>query len=239
MGTVIRLASPGGLIPPIITSPGNRQVSPVGVFATTKVKTVASPQPPPIKLNIPPNSVNPDQISGQLITLPPHVTNKLNLTKPLNLKLNGQTYNIPPKCFIATNEGVKVLLPPGSLPDNIAKGGPTSPLAMSASNNNSGGSQQLSVRPMVEPGTTDTKNASSSGVVDLTEDEKALSSQRSKSPGKRRSKLRVPQSECHFRKLHAGFDCMIHIFQYLGTTDLLRYVELNLTVILRIMCAIN
>lgn len=196
--------------------------SPKPIAAATPVS------PTPIKVNLPTGAVAPNQISGQLITLPPHVTTKLNLQKPLNLKLNGQTFHIPPNCFIATSDGVKVLLPPGSLPDNVAKGGASNPLAISTSK--PAGSQQLDVRSMVNGDTASNKDS----VVDLTSDSQLPNSQaneqdknKDKDKSDKRSqrktvKTGMDKNLCHFRKLHAGFDCMVHIFRLLTVPDLLR-----------------
>jgi hypothetical protein len=194
---------------PILTSPKQ--------MITTK-SIVTSPTAP-IRLNLPSGSINTSQVSGQLITLPAHITTKLNLQKPLNLKLNGQNYNIPPNCFISTADGVKVLLPPGSLPENTAKAGSASPLAMNASTNVS--SQHLDVRQMNGMSPSD-----KSKVVDLTDDVLDKNKDKDdeiKSVKDKNIKVKdVSKYWCHINQLYAGYNSLLNIFQYLGTVDLLK-----------------
>ena len=59
-------------------------------------------------------------ISGHMITLPPAVRQKLNTSRPLTLRINNQTLQVPPSLFVASETGVKVFLPPGLIPSNSA-----------------------------------------------------------------------------------------------------------------------
>ncbi|RUS79806.1 hypothetical protein EGW08_012453 [Elysia chlorotica] len=80
-----------------------------------------------------PAKTNPS--NAQLLTLPPALRDKLDLTRPLVLSLNGQDIVIQPAHVLDTKDSLKVLLPPGT---NMSVSGLSKTMSVSVSNMTSG-----------------------------------------------------------------------------------------------------
>ena len=184
---------------------------------------------PAIRLVTPPKDSS--QVSGQLLTLPPGVTTKLNLKQPLQLRMGGNTFVIPPSCFISTANSVKVLLPPGCLSQGggVQSGGANKALNLnvSASSNaqeisiNSVDMRQLQPPPQLQPSPQLQQSLPplQPAPTVLPPQLQAAPQQAQRRTAHRASAGPVP---CCFMRLHVGFDCMMHIFRYLSVADLLR-----------------
>lgn len=181
---------------------------------------------------------NSSQVSGQLLTLPPGVTTKLNLKQPLQLRMGGNTFVIPPSCFISTADSVKVLLPPGCLSQGAAQS-----VAIKANDLNvcasavTSSSQEISVNslesrtlpvqlqqpPQLQPSPRLQQTLPQLQQLPLLQPPPQLqpAPQLHQSLGLQRTSKQKPVL-CYFQRLHVGFDCMMHIFQYLPVADLLR-----------------
>ena len=193
------------------------------------------------------------QMSGQLLTLPPNVLKRLNMHQPLAIKLNGKTLVVSPTCFIPTADGMKVFLPPDTLPsdsikatdisisqgqENLVSSGkpvnasPTKVFMNTAHQANSKSPPAIgsisSVVPSGVPPTTSFSNSTSSSEKKVTPTANSEQAPPRPRPGPR-SKTRVPtyntrSSVCHFQQMHRAYDCMFTIFEYLNVADRLRYV---------------
>ena len=154
--------------------------------------------------------INQNQVSGQLLTLPPGVLNHLDMTQPLALKVNNKVLMIPPNCFISSDLAVKVFLPPGTLPNTLFKE-KNLPINFNfyAKNNE----QILNFTETNDPPMNNDKGGDNDKENEGCDKLGRLS---------RRQVKTVNPNECHFQKLHSGYDCMINIFRYLSVADLLR-----------------
>lgn len=56
------------------------------------------------------------RMAGQLLTLPGNIINRIKMNEPLALKINNQSLVVNPDCFVQTSHGVKIFLPPNTLP---------------------------------------------------------------------------------------------------------------------------
>ena len=123
---------------------------------------------------------------------------------------------IPSNCFISSASGVKVFLPPGTLPNNLFQ----EPSKAVNFNFQSKDAQQtlnfnaaISTDTISEVPRTTVAGVASSGI----------STSPSTARMSRRQFKGINPGECHFQKLHCGYDCMIALFKYLQVADLLRY----------------
>ena len=44
-------------------------------------------------------------LSGRIITLPETMSRRIDMNNPLQVKIEGITYNVPPNCFINSPDG--------------------------------------------------------------------------------------------------------------------------------------
>lgn len=190
---------------PIVTKP---QVSP------PKPPAPASPVAPKKHPNISSvdltKIINSNQVTGQLLTLPPSVLNHLDLKQPLALRVDDKMLMIPPNCFISSGSSIKVFLPPGTLPKNLFQE-PSQPVNF---NFQSKQNQQVLNFSIGSPAKKKRSN-----ITDETENSEEA--ERAARLSKKQLKMLTPE-KCHFQKLHTGYDCMIKIFKYLKISDLLR-----------------
>lgn len=175
-----------------------------------------------VKVTVP----NTGDLSGQMITLPSSFSSKLNFSKPLNLKLAGMTYHVPPQCVFVGKTGVRVFLPSQKDTENAMKAATSGPIAISSSIDEE--SQELHGISMP---------------TDLASAEKALRESPNKSQdvemvavngtdvtpsGKKKQTARVGKyaenkyTASPMHTLTGGQDCLLHIFQYLPLGDLIR-----------------
>ena len=166
-----------------------------------------------VKLTLP--QMNPNQIAGQLLSLPPGLALKLSMRENLTLRVHGKTFIVPPSCFVSTQDGVKVLLPPGSLPEK-PNASSMMDMTMQAS---AGGTQILAVSDTSAnlDSTKRSNGARGSGMAETTAQWKKRRNQRNNAA--------IFKELCYIQKLHGGNDCMIHIFEYLNLAQLLTASE--------------
>ncbi|XP_013394337.1 uncharacterized protein LOC106161834 isoform X2 [Lingula anatina] len=162
----------------------------------------------------------------QLLTLPMGVVKKINLSQPLAIKLNNQTYMIPPTCFVPTSKGIKIMLPSNTLPVTASTKVATVATTSSTSTVTNAGSSSdiqaavsravsLQQKPFDESKGENGDNAENS--------DKNISMDNTKQPRRSVRIKTLDQSKmCHFRAFHMGFDSLMHVFQYLTTAELLR-----------------
>ena len=214
--SLIALAPPIPTQPPPPPSVDVGSIPSVVLPGTTGLSSIVSSTPTTTKsiaINMP-MSV-PKDVNGQILALPNNVTTKLNLTKPISLKVNGQRFVIPPNCFINTSEGAKVYLPQGYLPGNMMQG-PTSPLSVNLSKGPETDGQVINISPYADKitnGTSDKRDSSINNNKKLRRSARKFKA--------------IDPTKCFIQPLHGGFDCMLHIFKYLGLKDLLRLVSLK------------
>ncbi|KAI0234685.1 hypothetical protein LSAT2_014990 [Lamellibrachia satsuma] len=186
---------------------------------------------------------NSSQVSGQLLTLPPGVTTKLNLKQPLQLRMAGNTFVIPPSCFISTADSVKVLLPPGCLSQGAAQStaGGVKALDLNVCAAVTNTSQEISVNsldtrqptvqlqqpPQLQPSPQLQQTLPQPPLLQQAPQLSLLQPPPQLQPAPQlqqasKQKAGVKPVLCYFQRLHVGFDCMMHIFQYLEVADLLR-----------------
>ena len=196
---------------PSVSPPPAQPASSAGTPGTAVAAASSAGQPDqPLtttKVSLPPN-MNPNQISGQLLSLPHSVTHKLDLSKALSLKVNNQRFVVPPSCFISTAEGIKVFLPSGSLPQTMSQG-PSKPLEFSISKPDGSSSSQTMKVSEVDKGCKDR------GEI-LSSEDKSIHRRfcmQSTAPN---------PALCHIHTLHAGFEALLAIFGYLSLPDILR-----------------
>lgn len=213
--------------PPLITLPGSL-VQDFHKPAPTPKLSISSPvsmlQPPrltaaptqkPVTPMVPEinglNSVDPSQNKqGQLLTLPPVVIKRLNLTQPVSLKINNTHVTVPPSSFLRTAQGLKLFLPKNTFPVNT---GETAKLSVTVTNEktlslDTGTSDQSGNLPTIVPNSSRT-----------------LAEEPRKS---RHFKSDIVPTNCFIQCLYGGFDCMMEVFRYLSVRDLFRYVKLLL-----------
>jgi hypothetical protein len=65
---------------------------------------------------VPGGSSSDIRMAGQLLTLPGNIINRIKMNEPLALKINNQSLVVNPDCFVQTTHGVKIFLPPNTLP---------------------------------------------------------------------------------------------------------------------------
>lgn len=151
-------------------------------------------------------------LNAQLLTLPEGVTKRLKLSQPLALKINNIQIVVPPSCVINSSDGLKVLLPPNTFP---LPTDPNAKLSVTVSNNTASmdSADPKQGSPAVQPPGEEPPAAK--------KDMSIISS-----PSTRASKRRqaIDATCCYIKKLYAGYDCMLQIFEYLRTKDLLRWV---------------
>ncbi|ESO86205.1 hypothetical protein LOTGIDRAFT_167437 [Lottia gigantea] len=231
--------SPGiSLVPPkLIAAPGTipmRTIAPHGVISPPKPQLGLTPQTPVIVQK--PSKETP--VNAQLLTLPTAVTKRLNLNQPLALKINNVHIVVPPNCVINSKEGLKVVLPPNTF------GLPTDPqtkLNVTVSNN-SGGVEGF--KPVSDTSSSDSASVSVNGsansvngsansvntVTSVSGDNKnsvndissEVSVNKMKLSNKRKCVEGINPASCYIKSLYGGYDCMLLIFRYLSTRDLLR-----------------
>ncbi|XP_041352604.1 uncharacterized protein LOC121371051 [Gigantopelta aegis] len=146
-------------------------------------------------------------LNAQLLTLPKAVTKRLKLSQPLALKINNIQVVVPPSCVIGSADGLKVLLPPNTFP---LPTDPNQKLSVTVSNNTDPEVNKLTEPLLQTPSRT--------GV------EKSETNKRP-FPGsakKERKKKGINPASCFIKSLYGGYDCMLEIFKYLKTADLLR-----------------
>lgn len=230
-------------VPPLVRLVAPRAATSLLANSTppTPVTSTSTSKTPPVRI---PASFDPNNISGQLITLPPSLTSKLNLTKSVNLKWNGQSYVIPPNCFISTPDGLKVLLPAGTLANankgtvsaQITSGGVnlvnTAALAQNTLSRPSNVLGQLSSviptsssttpqQPITPKVIAPTSSNGGPHSPNIPAPVSSLSPEQANAPRLPPVKVKaVPQ--CHFLKVQAGYDAMVHLFSYLQPSDLLK-----------------
>ncbi|ELU17357.1 hypothetical protein CAPTEDRAFT_219279 [Capitella teleta] len=116
---------PTATVVPVLAPVAPAPVAPAPTVVSTHSELAARLVPPPVIIPEPQSESPPP--NGQLLSLPASVAHKLDMTKSLALKVNNQRYFVPPSCFFASPEGIKVFLPAGSLPQTVAKT-PANPL---------------------------------------------------------------------------------------------------------------
>lgn len=150
-------------------------------------------------------------MNGQLLTLPAAVVKRLSLSKPLALKINNKQINVPPSGFFQTSEGLKVFLPPNTFP---------AAEDLDASN--------YSVKTTDSKGdwadrafeTSPKRHKTPVPAVDMLPQIESVKGAVPVDVDK--SKFKHYFSICPIQKLSNGFDCLLHIFQYLNIQDLVR-----------------
>lgn len=168
-----------------------------------------------------------DQVSGQIINLPFNISRKLDFEKKVSLKHEDLVYNIPPACFITSGSNVKVVLPPGTLPDAVVKGGPSNPIYFTTGRQ---GTNSITMRTMFTDNDDDGE-ADSSNVISVTQANQSRAAQKRAANQNRARAQAIARGS--IESLHVGFDCMSAIFQHLKLIDVMRYVvdvRLNVTV---------
>ena len=208
----------------------------------TQTQPVPAPKPirPPVRI---PASFDPENINGQLITLPTSLTNKLNLTKSVNLKWGGQSYIIPPNCFFSTGDGLKVLLPSGTLNNTgggSVTGSATSSGGLTLNNSQVLASSTMNKKPMQSLGqiapltgtpqnavrTTTSVGAPVPRVIAPVNNQppRVISISPDNTPedddDKQVKVKNVPA--CYFQRVQGGFDAMMHLFSFFSAADLVR-----------------
>ncbi|KAK3093912.1 hypothetical protein FSP39_021702, partial [Pinctada imbricata] len=170
---------------------------------------------PPLPVtNVPTNGVDMNNAAknGQLLTLPAAVAKRLNLNQPLALKINNMQITVPSSCFLHTNEGLKVFLPPKTFPVQI---GETAKLSVTVTNDKSV-SNNTSISVKIGD---DTSSANS--VQEKADSEKNPTTHQMKRRT-RCTKSGINSANCYIRRLYGGADCMLEIFNYLNMSDLAR-----------------
>lgn len=196
------ISSPVSLHPPrLVAAPGTKSKA---VPANTGIHEI--------------NGFKPDDSNankqGQLLTLPPVVIKRLNLSQPVSLKINNTQVTVPPSSFLHTAQGLKLFLPKNTFPVNT---GETAKLSVtvtndktlslnseSSTNNSDFLSGQL---PTIVP------NSSRTVTETPTENNKMTT---------RQFKSGINPASCFIKSLYGGFDCILLIFEYLNVKDLFR-----------------
>lgn len=160
--------------------------------------------PVTVKITVP----NTGDLTGQMLTLPVSLTAKLNMSKPLNLKLNGMTYNVPPRCVYVGKQNVKVFLPPKEAQEEAIKA-----WALAVRNGDEDTQELVGVGLP-----TDVANLESN-LNEVREPKSVASKVNGMSNGKLTGNTFTTGA---LQKLSGGVDCLTHIFQYLPFTDLLK-----------------
>ena len=217
--------------PGLVSSPPPLQQRPRGRTWSSPLSTVHNgdcARPPAVRYVS--RSVDPSRVSGQLLSLPSGVTSRLNLGQPLQLKLGGQTFIVPPSCFISGPDGVKVLLPAGSLSSRVRptdiqvqtvanglRGGTTGATGGGGGEEGVGGNPAEPAAHSPDPVVSVEPVKPAATAVPPPEDQVEVRKRSDRGGG--------VDPTCHFHKLHFGFSCMINIFQHLSVADLLRSVS--------------
>lgn len=183
--------------------------SPVSLVQPPRL-TAAPVQKPPTPVVSEVNgikTIDPSQNKqGQLLTLPPVVIKRLNLTQPVSLKINNTHVTVPPSSFLRTAQGLKLFLPKNTFPVNT---GETAKLSVTVTNDktlslDTGTSDQSGQLPTIVPNSSRT-----------------LAEEPRKS---KRFKSNIVPTNCFIQCLYGGFDGMMEVLKYLNIRDLFRYV---------------
>lgn len=203
---------------------------PLGAMNTPR--SVASPAgatPRPVRLVNVSSMAQQQSVSGHMITLPPAVLQRLNPQQKLTLLVNQQRIQVPPSMLIHGPDGVKLYLPSGIIPNApTASTDPARPLTLLT---NPKDPQTLTIKQMPAPAATPVVAPPAPPLspepVHIIPDEEDNTSEKTPSP---KRSVRISQRQfkgintacCFFQKLHAGYDCMPKIFEYLTVAELLR-----------------
>ena len=195
---LVRTSTPGGMIR---TSTGGSLIRPIPT-SLPLIRNIAPPRPPRPVLPAPQRltfrATDPrTAVTGQLLTLPPSLAVKVNLSQSLQIRVLDQKLLVPPTCFLSTSAGIKVILPPGALPEEMVHPGGSKPLSLTFQEESDKSPQTLNL----------------AALESLRPDEavsSATTSQKDRKP------------VCHFKKLHVGYESLFFIFKHLKLIDLLR-----------------
>ncbi|CAG2186118.1 unnamed protein product [Mytilus edulis] len=183
----LSISSPVSLQPPrLIAAPGTKSHTPSGLDMNGVKQSETNKQ-------------------GQLLTLPPAVIKRLNLTQPVSLKINNTQVTVPPSSFLHTAQGLKLFLPKNTFPVNT---GETAKLSVTVTND-----KTLSL---------DTDCGSGQLPTIVPNSSRTLAETPIESPKPRQFKSGINPASCFIQSLYGGFDCMLLIFNYLNVRDLFR-----------------
>ncbi|XP_063428467.1 uncharacterized protein LOC134711645 isoform X2 [Mytilus trossulus] len=183
----LSISSPVSLQPPrLIAAPGTKSHTPSGLDMNGVKQSETNKQ-------------------GQLLTLPPAVIKRLNLTQPVSLKINNTQVTVPPSSFLHTAQGLKLFLPKNTFPVNT---GETAKLSVTVTND-----KTLSL---------DTDCGSGQLPTIVPNSSRTLAETPTESPKTRQFKSGINPASCFIQSLYGGFDCMLLIFNYLNVRDLFR-----------------
>ncbi|XP_050404107.2 uncharacterized protein LOC126820299 [Patella vulgata] len=206
-----------------LTSPTSITIAPPRLTAAPGTVQMRPTLPPP-PLTMPPNSqlgLSPQTpvvvqkpsketpVNAQLLTLPGAVTKRLNLSQPLALKINNVHIVVPPNCVINSKEGLKVVLPPNTFGLPVD---PNAKLNVTVSNN-SGGMETF--KSVAETNNTSSDTGSNKTISDSANTVNSVFKVK-------KTRIGINPTSCYMKMLYGGYECMLHIFKYLTTYDLLR-----------------
>ncbi|CAH1791599.1 unnamed protein product [Owenia fusiformis] len=222
----------------------NNQPPPVHVTSNSAFNVQISPSTSTTSSSKVKEDPNQTLVSGQLLTLPPNVISRINLSMPLSLLVGKTSILVPPECFIKLNDTVKVFLPADTLPkkdaseDNLpivdtAKTTPgfvsllNKPLAAVTAKAPDG-----KMLPSTSPMTSPNQNAATPMDTDEPSSTKSDSNLNATIPSISTSSM--PQIKlitrkckdinptlCYVKKLNQGFECLLEIFSHLGLKGLM------------------
>ena len=222
--------------PPLhpINPPSMARSQPYSQSLPPRPVALQQPSRPPTRLVSMSNMAQQQSVSGHMITLPPAVLQRLNPNQKLTLLVNQQRIQVPPSMLIHGQDGVKLYLPSGIIPNApVASTDPARPLTLLT---NPKDPQTLTIKHVppscaVSNPTAAEPATSPKPVHIIPSDEPAPASvERSPDLPRRSARISVRTYKsiapvnCFFQKLHAGYDCMPKIFEYLSVGELLRWV---------------
>jgi len=160
-------------------------------------------------------------ISGQLLPLPTEISSKLDLLRPVSIKIGSRRILLDAENFVKTSSGVSIAMPPHWLeqvinPANTASVQKGSPQALPNNNHTATGVSEGKVTIDL-----DDLPAGDASLIDLVSISSSISESSICSIADQKQLL-VIERHTPFRKLNAGVESMQRIFSYLGVIDLLQ-----------------